>query len=105
MNQVKMYAHQGITAGLIRPKSECHKLHLSNTANKRNFNWPELTLNWTLEQCLISWRNLKSWALGAQPRERPGFGYSATLIRPRPKRAVIAVMLISNIQRGQCWRG
>ena len=67
MNQVKMYAHQGITAGLIRPKSECYKLHLSNTANKRNFSWPELTLNWTLEQCLISRRYPKTLALGAQP--------------------------------------
>ena len=67
MNQVKITPDRGITAGGIRPKSECHKLHLSNTANKRNFNRPELTLNWTLEQCLISWLNRQTLVLGAQP--------------------------------------
>lgn len=58
MNEVKMDDYQGITAGRIGPKSDRRKLHLSNTANKRNFVLPELTLNWTLEQCLISWLNL-----------------------------------------------
>ena len=42
-----MTPDSGITACGIGLKSESHKLHLLNTANKRNFNQPELTLNWT----------------------------------------------------------
>lgn len=63
MNRVKRSPNRVITPLCVRcvsgrsirttigPKSEFYKLRLSNTANKRNFNWPELTLNWTLEQC------------------------------------------------------
>lgn len=82
MIQVKITPDRGITARGIRRKSECHKLHLSNSANKRNFNWSELTLNWTLEQCLISWLNRQTLALGAQPYGQRAFGCSASRTPP-----------------------
>ncbi len=65
MNEVKIDARHGITGWLIGPKSDGRKLLLSNTANKRNFIRPELTLNWTGKQCLISWRNRQLSELGA----------------------------------------